>query len=352
MNKRIDVIVIGSVAVALIIAVLLYNKSRMEARAKNEIATPVPVTVTKVTRRTVHDDQQLVGIISANNDVQVISETQGRIVAVSAEVGQYKSAGSVLMQVDDEMKKAGFATAEVNYEKLKKDLQRYERLQKDSAVSDQQLENARLASKAAEAQYVVARREYNDTRITTPITGIVTSRPVDVGAYVQRGTLIANVVDLSRLKVKVNIAENEVFTLRVGDPAAISTDVYPGVTFQGKVQTISSKADDAHTYAVEVVLPNSKNHPLKVGMFGRVLFQKLGRGEVVVIPRVALVGSVKSPRVFVVQNSKAFLRDLTLGPEVGNYLTILGGVLEGETIIVTGQNNVKDSSMVSVIDQE
>jgi RND family efflux transporter MFP subunit len=352
MKKRLNIIVIGILAVALIIAVLLYNKSRMEARAKNDIVTSIPVTVTKVARQRVDDDRSIVGIISANNDVQVISETQGRIVTVSTEVGQYKSAGAVLVQVDDEMKQAAFATAEVNYEKSKKDLQRYENLQKDSAVSDQQLENARMAFKAAEAQYVVARREYRDTKITTPIAGIVTSRPVDVGAYVQRGTLIANVVDLSRLKVKVSVAENEVFTLRTGDLAGVSTDVYPGVLFQGKIQTISSKADDAHTYAVEVLLPNNKNHPLKVGMFGRVSFQKLGREEMVVIPRISLVGSVKSPRVFVVRDSKAFLRDLILGPEIGNYLTVLGGVQEGETIIVTGQNNVKDSSMVSVTNQE
>ena len=352
MNKRMKILVAGAAVIALIIAILLYNKSRMEARANNDLTTSIPVTVTKISRLAVSDDRPLVGIISANNDVPVIAETQGKIVGVFAEVGQYKQAGSVLVQVDDEMKHASFASAEVNYEKANKDLQRFENLRKDSAVSDQQLETARLSFKAAEAQYIVARREYQDTKITTPISGIVTSRAVDVGAYVQRGTQIANVVDLSRLKVKVSVAENEVFTLRVGDPADVTTEVYPGVMFRGKIQTISSKGDDAHTYPVEVTLPNTREHPLKVGMFGRVSFHRASQGDAVVIPRIALIGSVKNPTVFVVENSRAFVRSLTLGPEVGNYLTVLKGLREGETVILTGQNNVRDSSTVSIMNQD
>ncbi len=352
MKKRTKVTFIGIAVIVVVIAILLYNKSRMEAMANSEMMTAIPVTVAKVSRQAVSDERALVGTVGANNDVPVIAETQGKVTAVFAEVGQYKSAGSVLVQVDDELKKASFASSEVNYEKLKRDLQRFGELRKDSAVTEQQLEGARLAFKAAEAQYIVARREYNDTRIVTPISGTVTSRPVNVGAYVQRGTQVANVVDLSKLKVKVNVDENEVFALKVGGPVDVTTDVYPGVVFRGKVLTISSKADDAHTYPVEVVLVNSKEHPLKAGMFARVSFHDGAERNAVVIPRIALLGSVKNPTVFVVKNAKAFLRNLTLGPEVGNYLTVLRGLQEGETIIVAGQNNVKDSSAVSVTSQQ
>ncbi len=352
MNRKVKIILIGVFFLAAVVAILMYNKSRMEAEARTELTSALPVTVEKVSRRALSDNRLLTGVIAANNDVSVVAEAQGKVIGVFAEVGQYKTAGSVLVQVDDEMKQASFASAEVNYEKAKKDLQRFENLMKDSAVSDQQMENARLAFKAAEAQYVVARREFRDTKITTPISGIVTSRAVDIGAYVQRGTPIANVVDLSRLKVKVSVAENEIFTLRLGDTAEVTTDVYPGIVFHGKIQTISSKADDAHTYPVEVMLPNSKQHPLKVGMFGRISFQRLGQGVALVIPRIALTGSVKNPTVFVVENSKAVLRNLTLGPEVGNYLTVLNGLRERETLIVTGQNNLKDGSTVLVVNQE
>lgn len=352
MNRKVHIILIGVLFIAAIVAILLYNKSRMEAEARSDLTTALPVTVVKVSRQVVNDDRSLVGNITANNDVTVIAEAQGKITGVFAEVGQYKTAGSVLVQVDDEMKLASFASAEVNYEKAKKDLQRFDNLMKDSAVSDQQMDNARLVFKAAEAQYIVARREYRDTKITTPISGVVTSRAVDIGAYVQRGTPIANVVDLSRLKVKVSVAENEVFTLKVGDQVDVTTDVYPGVEFHGKIQTISSKADDTHTYPVEVMLPNTKEHPLKGGMFGRVSFRTLGHGEALVVPRVALIGSVKNPMVFVVENTKAVLRNLTLGPEIGNYLTVLNGLREGEFLIVTGQNNLKDGSTVLVVNQE
>ena len=146
----------------------------------------------------------------------VISETIGKVTAVKADVGDHVNAGSVLVVVDDELKLAGFKAAEVNYEKAKKDLERYEALNKSKAVTDNEIEAARLGCKGAEAQYLVARRQYNDTRISSPIAGIVTSRLVDRGSMVQPGMPIANVVDISKLKVAVNVAEKDVFKLKPG----------------------------------------------------------------------------------------------------------------------------------------
>ena len=258
-------------------------------------------------------------------------------------------AGATLVRVDDELKKASFASAEVNYEKTKRDLGRFENLAKQEAATDQQVETARLACKAAEAQYILARREYHDTKITTPIAGMVTSRPVDVGTYVQKGMPVANVVDISKLKVRLSVAERDVFRLKVGDKVEIATDVYPGVTFEGRVKTISAKADEAHTYPVEVTLNNPKEHPLKSGMFGRVTFPSIDGSEGLMIPRDALTGSLKKPQVFLIDGSIARLRDIVVGSEVGGRLMVLRGLNDGETIVVNGQNNLKDGMAVTIV---
>jgi RND family efflux transporter MFP subunit len=347
--KRMKVISGVLIMLALIIVVLMNNRSKMQARSKPAEVHFLPVTVAEVAKERLSESVSLVGTITANNDVAIVSETQGRVTKVSANIGDYVQAGSTIVQVDDELKQAAYATAEVNFEKAKKDLDRFESLIKENSISDTQLEGARLAFKSAEAQYIVARRQFNDTKIKSPISGILSSRPVDVGTMIQNNNTVANVVDISKLKVKLNVSEQDAFRIKVGDKVDVTTEVYPGVTFEGKVSTISSKADDAHTYPVEVVLANSSTHPLKAGMFGRVSLVSVKDHESVTIPRQALVGSTKKPQVYVVDNGFARLRDIVVGAQVGTNLEVLSGVRQAETIVLSGQNNLKDSVAVTVL---
>ena len=348
MKKR-KLIVAGLILFAAVIAILLYNRSRIQAKSRADVLTSIPVSVVKATKQQLSENLSLVGTIVANNDVAIVSEISGRVTGVRANVGDYKPAGSILIQVDDELKSAAFATAEVNYQRAKRDLERYQSLEEENAVSKWQKETAWQNFKVAEAQYIVARRQLKDTKITTPISGIVTSRPVDVGTMVKDNTVVANVVDVSRLKVKLNVAEKDAFKLKAGDAVEVTTDVYPAVKFAAKVSTISAKADEAHTYPVEIVLANNKQHPLRAGMFGRVLFTSIGRPEVISIPRQALIGSLKNPQVFVVDQNVARLRTIVVGGETGTDIGVTSGLRDGDLVVVNGQNNLKDNTAVEII---
>jgi RND family efflux transporter MFP subunit len=347
--KRMKLISGVLIVLALTVVVLLNNRSKMQARSKPVEVHFLPVTVAQVTKEKLSESVSLVGTITANNDVAIVSETQGKVTRVLANIGDHVQAGSTIVEVDDELKKAAYATAEVNYEKAKKDLVRYESLIKDSSVSDTQLEGARLSYKSAEAQYIVARRQFNDTKIKTPISGVVSARPVDLGTMIKDNNTVANVVDISKLKVRLNVSEQDAFRIKAGDAVDVTTDVYPGITFEGKVSTISSKADDAHTYPIEVVLANSTTSPLKAGMFGRVSLVSVKDHESLTIPRQALVGSTKRPQLYIVANGIARLRDIVVGSQVGTSLEVRSGLKEAETIVISGQNNLKDSVAVTVL---
>jgi RND family efflux transporter MFP subunit len=348
MNK-LRVIIFAVVILGGIIGILLFNRSRNAAEIGTPILKDVPVTVAKVTRQQVQEALSLVGTITANNDVNVVSETQGRVTAVRAKVGDFVNAGTVLLQVDDELKQAALTAAEVNYEKAKRDFERYQALLKKNTITVAQLDASRLAFKSAESQYTVARRQFTDTRITTPIAGYVTARPVDIGTMVQPGMTVANVVDITTLKARLNVAERDVFKLKEGDRVEVTTEVYPGVQFDGKIQSIAAKGDEAHTYPVEVVLQNSKQHPLKAGMFGRVAFTSANMEKSLTIPREAIVGSIKEPKVFVVDGIIARLRSIVVGDVSGDTLSVTAGLREGELVVVNGQNNLQDSTSVSII---
>jgi RND family efflux transporter MFP subunit len=344
--KRLKIIVVLAVVISVVVGLLLHNKSVMAAKSKNEKIEAYPVSVDFVQNEKVTNNLELVGTITANNDVAIVSEAQGRVVKVLAQVGDYKSAGSVLFQLDDELKIEAYKTAEVNYLKSKKDYDRYDALYKGKSVTDAQYEQAKLAYQASESQYVLAKREYNDTKITTPISGIVTARIVDVGNYVNKASVVANVVDISKLKVKLNVAEKDAFKLKTGDDVDVSTDVYPGVKLNGKISSISSKADEAHTYPIEIILANSKDHPLKSGMFGRVSFTSIQKNDLLVMPREALVGSIKDAKVFVVEHGIAKVKNVLIGNAFENWLEIKGGLNAGDKIVVNGQNNLQDNDKV------
>lgn len=342
------------VILAVIITVLFINKRKMAATTAGGIKDVYYVSVEKVSKKDLSETLNLVGNITANNDVNIISETAGKITAVFTKVGDYKQAGSVLFQVDDELKKAAFMSAEANYEKARKDYERFQTLYQQKSVTDSQLDQAKLGAAMAEAQYIVAKRQLNDSQIKTPISGYVTARYVDLGAMVQgapQPTLVANIVDISRLKVKLNLAEKDAFIAKVGDPVSVSVDVYPNVKFKGRIESISSKGDDAHTYPVEISINNESAHPLKAGMFARVEFTSLKNRETIVIPRESLVGSVKEPQVFIVENGIAKLRSLTVGNQSGIYVQVLQGLMEGETIVVNGQNNLVDNLKVEILNK-
>lgn len=336
------------------IVVLFNNKAKSDAKAKVPAPKAIAVTVIEAGRQSFADDLSLVGTIVANREVMVASETQGRVLGVGPRVGDRVSAGSMLARVDDELKRAALANAQVNYDKAKRDLERYEFMMQsgDGGIPDIQVENARQSMRAAEAALVVARRQQRDTRVTAPISGVLTARPVEIGSTLMPGAPVATIVDISQLKVKVNVPENDVFKLKNGDRATISSDVYPGESFEGRITMIGVKADEAHTYPVEITVANNSRHPLKAGMFGKVSFTSLPRGEGLMIPREALVGSIKKAEVYVVEGNTARLRDVVIGRESGTMVEVLSGLSQGEQIVMSGQNNLRDNVQVMVVNKK
>ena len=348
-------IIVGVVAIfVIIVAILVINKKKMSASTSGGVNVAYYVSVEKVTKRNLTENFTLTGTISAYNDVNIMSETSGKVTEIYVNAGDYKKAGSVLFQVDDELKKAAFMSAEANFEKAKKDYERFQDLYKQKSATDSQLDQAKLAAAMAEAQYITAKRQLEDTKIKTPISGYITSRNVDLGSMVQaapQATLVANVVDISRVKVKLNISESDAFLFKVGDQVGVTTDVIPGVTFAGKIASISAKADEAHTYPVEIIVENQSAHQLRAGMFVRVEFKSLKDRDVYVISREALIGSIKDPKVYTVNNGIANLRTITVGNESGKWIQVLGGLSESETVVVNGQNNLVENAKVEIINK-
>jgi RND family efflux transporter MFP subunit len=320
-----------------------------EDQKQSAMATDVPVSVTAVKRQKLENTLSLVGNINASADVNVISETQGTVTAVFVKVGMTVRPGTVLVQVDDEIPRSTKAAAEISYQKSQRDYQRAEELYQENSISVSQLDASRLAMKAAENQLDIARRQLENTHIKTPIGGTVNARYVDLGTMVQPGKPVANIVDINTLKVRLNVSEREAFQLKAGDHVEIGTDVYPGTLFDGTIDNIASKADEAHTYPVEIVVRNSAKHPLKAGMFARIGFKSIAPTDALTIPRIALIGSIKDAQVFVVRANVARICTVVIGRQSSELLEVASGLAEGDTVVTSGQNNLTDQARVQIV---
>ncbi len=350
MKKAITGIVIISLLVGMGF-MLIGNKKKIEASKQIPPVKAVTVSTATVEEKSFSDNLVVLGNVAANREVNITSETSGKVSAVLFENGQTVSKGQTLVRIDGELRQANLMTAQVNFDKAQADLNRFEAALKDKAITEAQVEAARFGLKAAEAQLIAAKRQVRDTQVAAPFSGVINNKMVEEGSMLVAvpPTVIASLVDISTLKVKVLLAEKEVFKIKRGENVEISTDVYGNTKFKGVVDVIGVKADEAHNFPVEIVLQNNNAQPLRAGMFCKVHFGSLPSRQMTAIPREALVGSAKNPQVYVVENKKAVLKNVTLGAEAGTNIEVLSGLSKGEQVVVNGQINLNEGMEVEVL---
>ena len=337
------------IAAVLVVLILVNNKSKLEAGIFKEKNGVHSVIVEPAKLEKLNSKLNYAGVTEAINDVELISETAGKVEKVFVENGSRVSSNSVLIQIDDQILQANYKLAEAALDKAKLDLQRFESLMREGNLSASDLENSRILLKNAEAQYVLAKKYLSNASLQSPIKGTVVTRYVNIGSTVAPGTPVANIVDISKLKIKISIPEKDIAKIKSGDAATIVSSLFPDRPMEAKVKSVSVKADESHNYSVELTMDNSKNI-LSVGMYVDVEFRFSTKETVLSIPRLSLTGSIKNPKVFVVQNEKAAQRKILVGDEIGNRLIVLGGLNAGDQVVTEGQNNIQDGSNVIIKD--
>ncbi len=341
------------VAVAAIVLTLMSNKKKIEEKnANNFVQTEFPVKAATVRDSMLSNSLSMIGTAIANNEVNVTAEATGRITKCLIQVGQHVSAGEVLYLVDDEVRMSQLKTAEANFEKAQKDSARSKFLFAEKSLSAAQWDQIELQYKLAEQQLVMARRAYNDTRIKSPISGVVVARFCDVGSMVnnaQSGTTVCTIMDLSKIKIRLQVAEHDVVQMREGQSVSVHSEIFPDENFSGVISTISAKGDEAHTYPVEVTVQNTGKNQIRPGMFARVSFSSVMKGASLVIPREAIVGSMKDAKVYRIDSNKAYLTSVVLGDDVNGLIEVRSGLKSGDKVVVTGQNMIGNGSTVKVL---
>jgi RND family efflux transporter MFP subunit len=338
---------------------------------------PMTVELGTVTRGNVAAHLTVVGNLIGLQTVDIAPRTGGRLLSVNVQLGDRVRRGQVLAKVEDReiveqvraaeaaqevakatirQREADLNVAELNFERSKNLFSR-QLLAKQAlddaesrylaAVAQSDLSKAQLSQNDARLQEL--RINLQHTSVTSPVDGFVGKRTVDPGAMVNTNTAIASVVDISRLRLVVNVVERDLKLVSAGDVAAVEVDAYPGEKFSGKIARVAPVLDPAtRTAQMEVEIPNSDNK-LKPGMYARINLTVEERKGALVVPKNAVIDFENKRGVWVPNaERRAQFVPVTLGIEGADTVEILAGLKEGDRFVNAGAGAVRNNDQLMI----
>ncbi len=322
-------------------------------------STGTPVTPTdSIAAVPVEVGQVLVGSIDARymgtasleawDEATVASRASGLVVALFAEEGDFVKEGQVLAKLDDDILNIELAQTKSQLDKLEADYNRSKGLYEKKLISQEQHDAVRYERDRLQGAYDLKMLQLDQTRIVSPISGVVSKRHVKNGNLLSTNQEVYQVTAMSRLRAIMYVPEHELGKMKIGQQVMVKADALPGRDFTGKVSLISPIIDPA-TGTIKVTIEVDSNRDLKPGMFTRVQLVYDRKDQAMLVPRNAVVTEDREKYVYVVEGANAIRRNILTGYVNDSQVEVVEGLNEGMIIVTLGQNGLKDSAKVHVI---
>ncbi|MBX6368909.1 MAG: efflux RND transporter periplasmic adaptor subunit [Rhodospirillales bacterium] len=324
--------------------------------AKNQ-PPPTPVAVAVAKLEDVPRYLPAIGTLAAVRQVTVAPEVAGRVTTISFEAGATVSAGAPLVQLNDKTERADLlalkAQARLAELNLARSRELLERQATAKATVDQQ--QAQLDEINANIQKTEAQIAYK--LIRAPFDGVLGIRQVDIGQFLNAGTPIVTLTDLSRLYVNFTLPEQARPQLAVGQAVEITNDAFPGKVFAAQVTAIEPQVSvETRSIKVQATMENPE-HLLLPGMFANVRVVLPPQKDVVTIPETAVDYTLYGNSVFVVREEKSedgtpALKVVRTPVETGDRfmerVVVLKGVAPGDRVAASGQLKLSNGAPVTI----
>lgn len=306
------------------------------------------VEALEVTRGSLLQTIRASGSIRGSQEVGVVSEVQGQIQAARFELGQFVEAGQTLLQVESTVARLNVQEAQGALDSARLDLAATERRFEQGSASQAELTRARSAANGAEARYEAALKSLRDHTITAPISGFVASKADDLGAgnYLNRGVPVARIVDLSMLEMELAVGERELQYLDVGLPARVSIAACGNREFDARVESIAAGADPRTGSFPVLVSWENDCDVARSGMTASATIRPADAAPALVVPSAAIREDGGGRYVFVAREGAVERRSITTGDRLGDRVTVLDGLQEGDIIVTSALSSLDDGTDV------
>ena len=312
-----------------------------------------------------------------NRDAHIrLQQAEAQVVQARSSVRQAEARiGLRAGQNFDPERVAEVRNAQVGLQLAEKNLSRYERLIATGDISrsayDQQkaqrdqlqqqydvqftlarqnyaaVQTARSAVDSAQTQVTAARKAIADAVVLAPMSGYVSDRPVALGEYVTTSSKVVTIVRTNPLRMKIDIPEQAIGQVQVGQSVSLTVSAYPDQQFNGRVARVSpSVTTTSRTLNVEAKVDNG-NNILKPGQFATVRILLPQSDAAVLVPARAVRTEAGTSRVFVIKNGRAEQRLVQLGQTEGDLIEIKSGVAADEPVATSNLEQLSDGVAVT-----
>jgi len=339
---------------------LSFCAGKKDADAPRQL--PLQVKVQAPQKGTLAKSFDYKGTVSAWKTANIAPETSGRVGRILKKQGDRGVAGELLaildltsLELQQKQARAAVAVAETAYQNARLNEDRMRTMLENKAVSSMQYENAKLALDAADTQLKSAKANLDladfmvsRSNMRAPFAGVIAAKNMEEGDMINpmmgMGQSILTLMDLSQVKVAVDVPAEEIERIRIGQPCRVTLSSLPGETFRGEVYSKNLAADPlSKTFKVEVRIDNRETK-IKAGVYADIAIEYLRHEDALLLPLTALLAGDKD--VMVVENGTARKRAVTVGERNGTRFEVLAGVGPQDQVIVEGNYDLKEGTAV------
>lgn len=313
------------------------------------------VTVAEVAMNDFADSIEALGTTRANETVQLTAQISEKVQEIRFSDGQVVRQGDVLLVLDNAEELANLDAAQALAAERKSAFDRASDLNKRKIIAEETFETRRAEYQQAEAEVRSLQSRIDNTIIKAPFDGILGLRNVSLGALVQPGTVVTTIDDLSIIKVDFEVPALYLQDLKPGLKVNGTVEGLPGRTFSGEVATVNTQVDPV-TRAVRIraIIPNP-DLLLRPGLLMNITLDLRAR-QSLTVPEGALIQLRDQTFVFVAEETeegKTLARrvELKRGMRRLGEVEVLGGLQEGQRVIVTGFMRLADGDAVKINEQ-
>ena len=334
-----------------------------EAAKRPETMLVGPENVTVVRTDQIRTGPALSGSLAPEKSATIRAEMSGAVLNTYAEAGQRVAAGQPLAQLDASVlrdqalsARSAVTTSQSSYDIARRNLERNQTLEKAGAIAERDLEQARNAVLASEAQLSTARaqlanitKQLDKASVQAPFAGVVAQRQANAGDVVTPGTALFTVVDPGSMQLEASVPAEALSQVRVGMPVDFKVNGYPNRSFTGRITRVNPTADPT-TRQVKIVasIPNAGN-TLVGGLFaeGRVSSETR---TAPMVPQGAVDERGLRPYVVRLRHGKIEKADVTLGirDAAAETVEITSGLTPGDTLLLGAARGISPGTPVRV----
>ncbi len=311
----------------------------------------VPVQVEPVPRRSISQYLETNGTLEAENEVDIVARTTGPVTEINTEEGRMIRSGQLIARIDEREAHNQVAIATVARDEAQLSYDRTKSSWDEGLVSREAYDSALSQLSSTRAQLESAEIQLAYTEIRAPFDALVVTRNIKLAQHVTPGTTLFRISDFTPLLCRIEVPEKDFSRVRIGQPAHLRVEAYPGEKFSAEVTRLRPTVDAA-TGTFTTTLEVEGRGKLRPGMFASVYLQTDTHGNAIVIPRNALVLDSLGDTVYVKSADVAERREVRLGLRSEDSVEVLEGLAEGDLLIVIGQDGLADGTPVSVIGSE